>query len=178
MVSEKKKAVFLDRDGVLCEDTDYVTSFEKMHIFPFAREAVKRIQEKGYLAIVVTNQSAIARGMMSEQQLAELHRFLISETGVDAVYYCPHLPPEAEEMPPYRVFCRCRKPDTGMLERAALEHDIALEDSYMVGDRASDMETGRRAGTKTVYISPDRSNVSGVDVVCDTLLSFSELLNG
>jgi D-glycero-D-manno-heptose 1,7-bisphosphate phosphatase len=173
---DSRRAVFLDRDGVLCEDTDYVTSFEKLRIFPFAKEAVALIHQKGYLAIVVTNQSAVARGMMTEEQLAEINGFLQRETGVDAVYYCPHLPPEHEEIPPYRIHCHCRKPDIGMLKRAAGDYGIALEQSYMVGDRASDIATGQHAGTRTVFISGGKPANAEADFVCASVLAFAEQL--
>lgn len=118
-MSALKKAVFLDRDGVLCEDTDYITSFEKLHIYPFAKKAVEQIHKKGYLVIVVTNQSGVARGYLAEEMLQKLNAYLQKETGVDAIYYCPHLPPEQEEIPPYRIHCTCRKPNAGMLQQAA-----------------------------------------------------------
>lgn len=169
----QNRAVFLDRDGVLCEDTDYVTSMEKMHIYPFAREAVERIHSKGYLAIVITNQSAVARGMMTEQTLREMNDFVRKETGVDAVYYCPHLPPEHEARGPYRIFCECRKPKTGMLLRAADEFGICLKDSYMAGDRQSDIETGERAGTKTVYIYGHEKKEISADLAFPTVLDFA-----
>lgn len=118
-MSALNKAVFLDRDGVLCEDTDYIISFEKLHIYPFAKKAVEQIHKKGYLAIVVTNQSGVARGYLAEEMLQKLNAYLQKETGVDAIYYCPHLPPEQEEIPPYRIHCTCRKPNAGMLQQAA-----------------------------------------------------------
>lgn len=173
MTDNKNKAVFLDRDGVLCEDTDYVTCFEKMHIFPFAREAVDLIHQKGYLAIVVTNQSAVARGMMTEAELTKINKYLQDETGVDAVYYCPHLPPEGAEIPPYRVTCSCRKPGIGMFQRAAVDYHIELGSSYMVGDRIGDIEAGKNAGTKTVYISCRDENREIADFVYPTVLAFA-----
>lgn len=176
MNRDKKKAVFLDRDGVLCEDTDYVTGFDKLHIFPYAREAVRLIHQKGYLAIVVTNQSGIARGMMTEELVKEINQYLKEETGVDEVYYCPHLPPEQKEIFPYRIFCDCRKPKTGMLRQAEKVYDIDMEASYMVGDRVSDIQTGRNAGAKTVYLSYDLENIGGADYSYKNLLEFSKKL--
>lgn len=173
-----RKAVFLDRDGVLCEDTDYVTSIEKFHIFPYARTAVELLHQSGYLAIVVTNQSAVARGMMREDTLLELNEFLKAETGVDEVYYCPHLPPEKEEIKPYRIVCSCRKPGIGMLEEAVLEYGIDLKHSYMVGDRSSDIETGKSAGVKTVYISGALENRFGADFIYPTIMEFAKMLAG
>lgn len=147
-----KKAVFLDRDGVLCEDTDYITSFEKLHIFEFAKEAIKLIKDKRYLAIVISNQSAVARNMMTEMELKELNSYLIKELDLDAVYCCPHLPPESLEIKPYRISCSCRKPDIGMILHAKKEWDIDLEHSYMVGDRETDILAGIKANLKTVKI--------------------------
>lgn len=150
------KVVFLDRDGVICEDTDYVTSFGKLHIFPWAKEAVKVIHQKGYLAIVVTNQSAVARGMMSEMMLQELNAYIKEETGVDDIFYCPHLPPEGEERLPYRIFCKCRKPETGMIDAAREKYDVDLEQSLLFGDRQKDILAAQNAGIPGVLIG-DRS---------------------
>ena len=147
-----QKAVFLDRDGVICEDTDYVTSFDKLRIYPYAREAIELIHKKGYLAIVITNQSGVARGMMTEDTLLQINEYLKEETGVDAIYYCPHLPPEGEEIHPYRIFCNCRKPDSGLIEQAIADYKIDREKSYMVGDRETDIMAGKKAGLKTVWI--------------------------
>lgn len=170
------KAVFLDRDGVLCEDTDYVTSFEKLHIFSFAKEAVELFHQKGYLAIVVTNQSGVARGMMSEKMVKDLNHRLQEETGVDDIYYCPHLPPEGAEVFPYRIFCNCRKPQAGMILRGAQEWDIVLADSYMVGDRESDIAAGKKAGVKTVAVAQNGMTLRGADICCRTVLDFAEKL--
>lgn len=168
-----KKAVFLDRDGVLCEDTDYITSFEKLHIYPYAREAVEEIHKKGYLAIVVTNQSGVARGYLTEEMLNKLNSYLQEKTGVDAIYYCPHLPPEQEEIPPYRIHCTCRKPGAGMLQKAAAEHGIDLKASYMIGDRESDIRTGKAAGTGTVFVE-GRECSEQPDFIVRNVLEFAK----
>lgn len=172
----RKKAVFLDRDGVLCEDTDYITCFEKMHLYEFAKEAVEQIHQKGYLAIVVTNQSGVARKMMSEDMVKQLNQYLMQETGVDAVYYCPHLPPEKEEISPYRVFCICRKPEIGMLLKAQQKYQLELQDCWMVGDRISDIQTGKKAGCKTCYITEQPKKEIQSDIQCKNLLKFSNYL--
>ena len=96
-----KPAVFLDRDGVLTEEKSYITVMENLKIFPYAADCIKRIHNKGYYAIVITNQSGIARGLLTEKELKEMNRYLILQTGVDAVYYCPHHPDAG---------CNCRKP--------------------------------------------------------------------
>lgn len=168
---KKRKAVFLDRDGVLCEDTDYVTSFEKMHIFPYAKDAVSEIHAKGYLAIVVTNQSGVARGFMSEEMVKKLNEYLKKETGVDAIYYCPHLPPDGEEKLPYRIRCNCRKPGTGMFEQAVSDYEIDIRESYMVGDRETDILAGKNAGLKTAYIGKEQ--IKQADSIYENLYSFA-----
>lgn len=151
-MSALNKAVFLDRDGVLCEDTDYITSFEKLHIYPFAKKAVEQIHKKGYLVIVVTNQSGVARGYLAEEMLQKLNAYLQKETGVDAIYYCPHLPPEQEEIPPYRIHCTCRKPNAGMLQQAA-------------------------AGTKTVFVK-GRKCSEQPDFVVSDVWEFAKSIKG
>ncbi len=145
-----RPAVFLDRDGVLTVEKGYLRDGDRLDIFPYAAECVRRFHELGYYAIVITNQSAVARGILSEDALMEMNRELISRTGVDAVYYCPHH--EQGSVPKYSVACRCRKPGTELIERACRDFDIDLQNSYMVGDRAGDILTGKRAGLKTVLL--------------------------
>lgn len=150
MDTTKKGAVFLDRDGVLTVEKGYVTSVEELEIFEYARDAVRIIHEKGYLAIVITNQSAVARGMLSEKELKKINSFLIDKTGVDAVYYCPHHP--KGKVKHYTVSCNCRKPKAGLIEKACREYDINITYSYMVGDRACDIQTGICYGLYTVLL--------------------------
>ena len=139
----RKPAVFLDRDGVLTEEKSYIASIEELSIFSYTAECIKAIHQKGYYAIVITNQSGVARGLFSEKTLKEMNDFLMQQIGVDAIYYCPHHPEGA---------CQCRKPGTGMLEAACQEFDIDMSKSYMVGDRASDILTGQNAGIKTILL--------------------------
>lgn len=151
MVTENKKpALFLDRDGVLTEEISYITSVENLHIFPYAAECIRQIHEKGYYAIVITNQSGVARGLFTEKTLKDMNTFLKEMTGVDAIYYCPHHPDG--DVDQYRKICKCRKPEIGLLEQACLDFDIDMNRSYMVGDRAGDILTGQRAGLKTVLL--------------------------
>ncbi len=146
----RKPAVFLDRDGVLTEECGYVNSVEEMHVFPFAKMCVSQMQEKGYYAIVITNQSGVARGLFSEEELLKMNGYLMQQTGVDAVYYCPHHPEGKVEK--YRTICHCRKPEIGLFQDACRKFDIDLESSYMVGDRAGDIIAGRNAGVKTILV--------------------------
>lgn len=145
-----KPAVFLDRDGVLTEERSYIKSLEELRIFPYTAECIRQIKEMGYLAIVVTNQSGVARGLFTEETLQEMNAFLMQNTGVDAVYYCPHY--EKGTVSQYSVKCHCRKPNTGMIEQACKDYNIDLEHSFMVGDRAGDILTGKRVGIKTILL--------------------------
>lgn len=148
------KGIFLDRDGVICEERGYVTSLRELWLFPYARESVTRMHALGYAVIVITNQSAIARGLVDEDVVADIHSHIIQETGVDRVYCCPHLPPNPGEpqVPPYRVFCNCRKPHTGLIEQAVHDFGLDLKGAYFVGDRSSDIEAGQAAGMRTVLL--------------------------
>lgn len=146
----KKPAVFLDRDGVLTEENSYVASVDELKIFPYPQECVEQIHKKGYYAVVVTNQSGVARGLFTEKELQEMNRFLMEQTGVDAVYYCPHHPDGKIEQ--YRKLCHCRKPETGMFEAACERFGIEMKESYMVGDRAGDILAGQKAKLKTILV--------------------------
>lgn len=139
----KKGAVFLDRDGVLVKEKGYIASTGEMEIFSYVPECIRQIHQKGYYAIVITNQSGVARGLFPETALLEMNDFLMRHTGVDAVYYCPHHPMDQ---------CDCRKPGTGMLEAACKEFQIDRERSYMAGDRADDITAGRKARVRTALL--------------------------
>jgi len=145
-----KPAVFLDRDGVLSEEKSYVCKLEEFTIFSYTKDCIRKIKEKGYYAIVITNQSGVARGLFSEEVLQEMNSYLIEETGVDAVYYCPHHANGKIEK--YKKECSCRKPNIGMIEHACQDFRIDMEKSYMVGDRASDILLGKNAGIKTILV--------------------------
>lgn len=148
-----KLAVFLDRDGVLTVEKGYVHSIEDLEIFPYAKECIRLIHEKGYLAIVVTNQSGVARGYFTETQLLEMNRYLMQETGVDAVYYCPHY--ENGVIEKYAYKCNCRKPEVGLVQQACQDFHIDLRDRrklYMIGDRVSDIRLGQNMGFTTVLL--------------------------
>lgn len=144
-----KPAIFLDRDGVLCEERSYITQLSQMKIFPYTKRCIDMIHEMGYLAICITNQSAIGRGYVTKQKLEEINAHLIRATGLDALYYCPHHP---EGKMPYNVVCDCRKPRIGMIIRATEEWEINLTHSYLIGDRASDISCGKNAGIRTILL--------------------------
>ncbi len=147
---QKKPAVFLDRDGVLTEERGYVTSIKNLNIFSYAKECIYQIHQKGYYAIVITNQSCVARGLLTEQELKKINNYLMLQTNVDAVFYCPHHPEGT--IKEYKRHCCCRKPGIGMFETACEKFKIDMEKSYMVGDRASDIIAGQNAGIRSVLL--------------------------
>jgi len=150
-----RRAVFLDRDGTVAEEVGYVNHASRVRLLPGSAAAIRRIREAGLLAVVVTNQSGVARDYFEEALVHQAHqrlRDLLSEEGaaLDAIYYCPHHPREG--MPPYRQECDCRKPRPGMLLRAARDLGIHLPGSYMVGDGVVDVGAGHGAGTTTILV--------------------------
>lgn len=142
--------MFLDRDGVVTKEKSYVTTLEELEIFPYAKKCIQAIQKAGYYAIIITNQSAVARGILEEETLLCMNQYVIQETGADAIYYCPHHPKAA--IPKYRMICHCRKPEIGLIERACQEFPIDLSKSYFIGDRESDILAGQKAGLKTILV--------------------------
>ncbi|MFP4054389.1 MAG: D-glycero-beta-D-manno-heptose 1,7-bisphosphate 7-phosphatase [Phycisphaerae bacterium] len=150
-----RKAVFLDRDGTINEDTGYVSSPDEVKLLPGVELAIKSLAQAGYLIVVVTNQSGIARGMFTEQTLESIHQRLtemLQDKGarIDSYYCCPYLADGAVEQ--YAVDSDLRKPRPGMLLNAAEEMDIDLSRSWMVGDSARDVEAGQRAGCRTIRL--------------------------
>jgi D-glycero-D-manno-heptose 1,7-bisphosphate phosphatase len=153
--ASKRRAVFIDRDGTISEEVGYVNHPSRYRVFPYAAEAIKLLNEAGWLAVLVTNQAGVARGYFSEDVIGAVHTLLAREleTGgarLDAIYYCPHHPSVGE--PPYRFDCDCRKPRPGLVRRAAVDLDIDIAHSWMVGDRYGDTELARNAGLRAAFV--------------------------
>lgn len=151
-VSQVKRAVFLDRDGVLNPvvmrggSPASPRNREEFSLTPGAGEHVARLQAAGYVVIVVTNQPDLARGLLAEDELEAMHRVLAEGLGPDEIRFCPHDDHHA---------CACRKPKPGMLTQAASEHGLDLAASWMVGDGYKDIEAARAAGVRAILISAD-----------------------
>ena len=155
----KQKAVFLDRDGTINRKNNLVYREEQFELEPDAAQAIAEINRSGYLAIVVTNQPVVARGLCEVEDVKRIHRkmeTLLGQKGayLDAIYFCPHHPDKGypEENPAYKIPCHCRKPDIGMLEDAAKRFNIDLSHSWVVGDTTVDIQTGFNAGTHTALV--------------------------
>src|ERR1041385_5580696 len=150
-----KRAVFIDRDGTLSEEVGYINHVSRFQLFPYAAEAIKELNQHNWLAIVVTNQAGVARGYFSEDMIQAVHKKMtedLSASGakLDAVYYCAHHPTVGE--PPYRVDCDCRKPRPGLVQRAAADLNVDLANSWMIGDRYSDVQLAPNAGLKSMFV--------------------------
>ncbi|SDX74664.1 D-glycero-D-manno-heptose 1,7-bisphosphate phosphatase [Acetomicrobium thermoterrenum DSM 13490] len=169
-----RSAVFLDRDGTLIEDVGYLSSISQIKVLPRVVDGLKLLKSMGYLLIVVTNQSGVARGFFSEDFVQNVHDILgrlFKDNGVaiDAFYYCPHHPTEG--FPPYNVNCDCRKPKTGMIKRAICEYDIDISNSWVIGDSLVDVQLARNAGCKGILLNRDDDLHSiSKESFCDTSL--------
>lgn len=158
-LSNKQKAVFLDRDGVINKYVGFLTDINDFELIPGVCEAIKKINLSGYLAIIVTNQPVIARGEVTLEELKMIHDKLETELGkqgayVDAIYFCPHHPHKGYkgERPELKIKCNCRKPNPGMLLRAAEDFNIDLNQSWIVGDGENDIKAGIAAKCRTALI--------------------------
>ncbi|MDY6084337.1 MAG: HAD family hydrolase [Dialister sp.] len=148
-MNEHIRYIFLDRDGVLNEDDGYVHSFAHLRWIPGSREAVGLLSKQGKLLFVVTNQSGVARGFYTEQDVRTLHQAMNSEFQVyggqiKEFFYCPHLP--GAPIKRYDVLCNCRKPKPGMIQRAMAMYGICPEEAVLIGDSRRDMEAAKAAG--------------------------------
>jgi D-glycero-D-manno-heptose 1,7-bisphosphate phosphatase len=150
-----RPALFIDRDGTLTEEVGYVNHPKRLRLLPRSAQAIRRLNESGIAAVVVTNQAGVARGYFSEEVLAAVNTVLVArlkEEGayLDGIYVCIHHPTEG--VPPYRVVCDCRKPKPGLLQRAAADHGLDLSRSTLVGDKPSDLVAARAVGAGGVLV--------------------------
>ncbi len=149
-----KKAVFLDRDGVInLERKDYVKSIEEFQIKEDIPKAIAELKKKGFLVIIITNQSAINRNLLTIEVLNEIHNHLQknligNNVSIDDFYFCPHRPDEN---------CECRKPNPGMLLKAAKEHNIDMNESFMIGDSLTDIQAAKKAGCQGILINKNQN---------------------
>lgn len=177
-LANKQKAIFLDRDGTINEYVGFLRKEEDFRLIPGVSEAIKKINNSGYLAIVVTNQPVIARGEVTEEELEEIHKKMETLLGLDGayiddIYYCPHHPDKGfeGEIPELKIECDCRKPKTGMLEKAAREHNIDLSSSIMIGDSTLDIKMAENAGMQSVLLKTGQKGEDGKYEVSPTLIA-------
>lgn len=166
---KKKPAVFLDRDGTLIEEVNYLHRVEDLRFFDYTDESVRLLKQAGYLVIIVTNQSGIGRGVYTEADMNNIHEAIQSQLTkkIDAFYFCPHVPDAG---------CACRKPNLGMVENAMKDFEIDLSQSWFVGDKEIDVLAGKNAGTRTAMVMTGygkmevRQLQEPPDIVAKTLL--------
>jgi D,D-heptose 1,7-bisphosphate phosphatase len=155
----RQRAIFLDRDGVLNVEKSFISTPDEFELYDFAPASVRKINQAGYLSIVVTNQSAVARNICTEEEVYTIHKKMETLLGeqkawLDAVYFCPHHPDKGfpEENPAYKIDCDCRKPNTGMFRKAIEKFNISPQESYMIGDSERDIQAGINIGCVTVGV--------------------------
>ncbi|MDT8445007.1 MAG: D-glycero-beta-D-manno-heptose 1,7-bisphosphate 7-phosphatase [Desulfuromonadales bacterium] len=150
-----RRTVFLDRDGTINIEKDYLHKIEDFEFIPGVPEAIKRLKDAGFLVVVVSNQSGVGRGYFNEQAVETLHEHIQTElaaygTSIDAFYFCPHHPVHGVD--DYQIDCDCRKGAPGMLLQAAEDYNIDLSRSFMIGDKLADIEAAERAGCTPILV--------------------------
>ncbi len=187
-LQNKQKCVFLDRDGTINQYRGFIRKPDELELYPFASEAIKKLNKSGYLTIVVTNQPVIARGECSFETLQQINNKMETKLGedgafIDDLYFCPHHPKSGfdGEIKELKIVCNCRKPKTGMIDMAVEKYNIDLSKSFVVGDFWSDVSLGINAGTKTIKLNTetfgdDRSEKAEPNFYADTLLDAVNLI--
>ena len=155
-MNRKKPAAFIDRDGTINEQMGYINHLSRFKIIPGVPEAIRLLNDLGFLVIVITNQSGIARGYYSIDLVRQIHDLLRktlkkeANATIDAILFCPHHPQGS--VPEYTMECDCRKPKTGLIKQACMDFEIDLTNSFVIGDMASDMELANKAGVKGIMV--------------------------
>ena len=169
-----RPAVFLDRDGTINEERGHIQSPEDLILLPGVAKAIQSLNKSQYITVVVTNQSVIARGKCTEGGMEEINnrlQSLIGEDGasIDGIYYCPHYPDP--EIPGGRrdlnIVCGCRKPEPGLIMKAAMDMNINLASSWMIGDATRDIEAGKKAGLRSILLSEEENSNNNSSVIPD-----------
>jgi D-glycero-D-manno-heptose 1,7-bisphosphate phosphatase len=180
--SRLRRAVFLDRDGTINVEKEYLHLVADFEFIPGVPQALKKLQDAGFLLVVVTNQSGVARGYYSLEDVDNLHRHMCAElrryaVALDGIYVCPHHPTEG--LPPYNTECDCRKGRPGMLLQAAHDLGICLENSYMIGDKVSDSDAGIAAGCISYMVETGHhlDAVDSVEIVADLAVAADKILS-
>lgn len=188
-MAELKPVVFLDRDGTINYDAGYINDIDNFVMYPYAAQAIRMLNINGFLVVVITNQSGLARGFFTEETLSEIHNKMLHDLKkqgalIDAVYFCPHDPNAKLEK--YKAVCSCRKPETGLIDMALKDLQIDKSRMYFIGDKHSDIMAGYKSGCKTIMVKTgygkgDLINKSHKwevkpDKIADTLLDGIKLI--
>ena len=188
-MADLKPVVFLDRDGTINYDAGYINDVDNFMMFPYAAQAIRMLNINGFLVVVITNQSGLARGFFTEETLEEIHNKMTSDllkqgAKIDGIYFCPHDPNAKVEK--YKAVCKCRKPETGLIDAALKELPVDKSKMYFIGDKHSDIMAGYKSGCKTIMVKTGygkgdllhKSQKWEVkpDTVADTLLDAVKLI--
>ena len=183
-LANKQKAVFLDRDGTINVYKGFLRDIDEFELIDGVADAIKKINNSGYLCIVVTNQPVIARGEVTYEQLDMIHKKMETLLGldgayIDGLYYCPHHPHKGYEgeIPELKIDCKCRKPKPGMLYMAEKDFNISLSDSFMVGDGENDIIAGNAAGCRSVLIANKQENTIDKGIAADVVNDVVEFVD-
>lgn len=168
------KAVFLDRDGTLNKEINYLYKPKDFIFISCVIEAIKIFHELNYIVIVITNQAGVARGYYTEEDVEKLHKYIddlleAKNTYIDAYYYCPHHPEGTINK--YKINCKCRKPNIGMIERAVKDFDIDLSKSIIIGDKEIDVQTGKNAGIGKCVLVRSGKVIEEHNTVADSIFN-------
>lgn len=189
LYTKNNSAVFIDRDGTLIKEVSLLNKVNQIEVSKNSINAIKMINKSGRLAIVVTNQSVVARGLCSEEDLNKIHykiSEIFSQNGaiINAFYYCPHHPDKgfAGENLKYKIECPCRKPNVGLINKACLDFNINLKKSWIIGDQTTDIQTGKNSGIKTILVKTgyggrDKKIAVKSDKICNNLLTAVNYIN-
>jgi D-glycero-D-manno-heptose 1,7-bisphosphate phosphatase len=172
-----QKTIFLDRDGTLNEDVDFLSRVEDLHIFPFTLPALRLFKDAGYLVVVITNQSGIGRGLYDEAVLSEIHNEMQRQVDdlIDAFYFCPHLPDAG---------CECRKPKLQMIRDAERDLAIDISQSWLIGDKDLDVSTGVSASMRTALVRTGYGNMfedelkATATIIADNVFEAAKMIVG
>lgn len=181
-----KRAVFIDRDGVIIKEMNHMYRKEDLEIIPGSVEALKILNDKNYLVVLITNQSVVARELCSLEELISMNNlieqiFLKQNAIINKTYFCPHHPIEGKN-PKYTKECECRKPKIGMIMKAKKELGIYLPESYIIGDKTSDIKMGNDAGCKTILVKTGYGGEDNLfpeykpDTIAENLLEAASLI--
>lgn len=164
----KRPAIFIDRDGTIVKDVDLLHRVEDLELLPFSAAAIKKINDSDYLSFLITNQPVIARNLCDISMVAQIHNKLETLIGrkgayLNDIYFCPHHPDKGylEENPDFKVDCDCRKPKIGMISKAVKEYNVDIESSWVIGDRTTDIQTGKNAGIKRILVRTGKAGQDG-----------------
>ena len=170
MFSKKNKrpAIFIDRDGTIVNEVDLLHRVEDLELLSFSASAIKKINGSGYLSFLITNQPVVARNLCDTSVIRQIHNKLETLLGIGGaylndIYFCPHHPERGYpgENPDFKVDCDCRKPKTGMISKAVKEYNVDVESSWVIGDRTTDIQTGKNAGIKTMLVRTGKAGRDG-----------------